>query len=1163
MPALRFILGRAGSGKTHTCIAEIAARLQKAPMGPPLLLVLPDQATFQMERAVVQALPSRGFVRLRVLSFKRLALAILAEVGGLARPALTQTGRQMLLRSLLHEHSEDLQVFGRSARQPGFVSELETMLRELAECGHSPRDAAGAARRLPDTAAKQKLEDLALLWEAYRKALAPRHADPDAYLTTATEKGLASALLRDAEVWVDGFASFTPQEHRMLHMLLQQTRKLHVALCLDPDSWPELSGRVGEAIEVERSLSVDPLGLFHRPEETCARLLLGARLQGLPVLPPTLLRQSPPRFLAPELAHLEVEFPSPLPHSWPASVTAVRIVEAANRRAEVEAVGREILRLCREEGYRFRDIGVIARDLHPYHELLSAVFAEMGIPCFVDRRTSIAHHPVIELLRSAVEVAVTRWELQPLMRCLKTDLLPISRADVDALENYALEHGLRGSAWSSTRPWTYGLQRASADTLAHVQHLDAVRREVFGILAPVVTVLERPRLHAVEACEALYRLLADAGVPERLEEWSQGSAARGQVQEAMTHQQVWDACVELLEELVEALGTTEMAATEFEQILEAGLENLQLGLIPPVLDQVLVGAIDRSRQPDLRAAFVVGVGERSFPAVGSEDTLFGEAERQLLAECDFQLGPTASERTLHEQYLGYIAFTRAAEYLWISYPLAGDDGRALAPSPFVSRLRAILPALKIQQAGNEPEGAVAEALPWLTSPRKVAALAVRCLRSDVTTGWLAAAQMHSNDSDVQFVLQSLHHRNTEAALPPVVAQALVGDPLHASISRFESFAACPFQHFAQYMLRLEEREEYRVQHTDIGLLVHETLHRLVQHLQQQNRSLVELAQNEARELIDRIVDEVAPRLHHQVFMSNARYQYLVERLKRLLHTTLQVWFHHSDEGQFRPLATEVSFGGRGDALPGPEMALPGGRRLFLHGRIDRIDACQEQQVVYVRVIDYKGSGGGFSVADAYHGLRLQLPVYLDVAREAVAAGLLGGDGRALVLPAGAYYFNVREPTVDATQPLDDEEWEKRLLKSLRLAGMTLDSAEAIRLAERSGQGRLIPARLTKDGQPYRDALVVSDERMQQLFRVVRQRMQEFSTRILAGEVSPRPFRYAAGRSGCRFCRYHEVCHFDPQVPGDFYRPLEYRENRRAWEWLDTGTGGMSGAAVDR
>lgn len=1127
-------------------------------MGPPLLFLLPDQATFQMERSVVQALPSRGFVRLRVLSFKRLALTILAEEGGLARPALTQTGRQMLLRSLLHAHSEHLQIFGRSARQPGFVPELEKMLRELAQCGHTPTEAAEAMGRLPETPARQKLEDLALLWEAYRQALAPHHADPDVYLTMATEKGMSSSLLTGAQVWVDGFASFTPQEHRLLHMLLRRTRQLNVALCLDPDSWPELSARVEDAA----SIPVDRLGVFHRPEETCARLLLGARLQGLPVSPPTLLRETSRRFRAPELAHLEAEFPNPLPSGWSAPVAAARIVEAANRRAEVEAVGREILRLCREESYRFREIGVIARDLHPYHELLSAIFTEMGIPCFVDRRTSIAHHPVIELLRSTVEVADTRWELQPLMRCLKTDLLPFSRADVDALENYSLEHGLRGSAWRSSEPWTYGLPRASADKLAQVQHLDAARREVLRVLAPALAILERPRFQVVEACEALYRFLVEASVPERLEEWSHSSIAQGQVQEAMTHQQVWDACVELLEELVEALGATELGAAEFGQILEAGLENLQLGMIPPVLDQVLVGAIDRSRQPDLRAVFLVGVGERSFPAIGAEDTLFSEAERQLLAECDFQLGPSASERALHEQYLGYIAFTRAAECLWVSYPLAGDDGRALAPSPFIARLRAVLPGIQTLQVGNEPEGDVAEALPWLTSPRKVAALAVRCARSNAASGWLEAAQMHRNDPDVRFVLESLHHRNTESPLPAATARALVGDPLHASISRFESFSACPFQHFAQYMLGLQEREEYRVQHTDIGLLVHETLHRLVKHLQQHDQSLVELTPDQARQLVDHIVDEVAPRLHHQVFMSNARYQYLVERLKRLLHTTLQVWFRHGDEGQFRPIATEVSFGGRGDALAGPVITLPGSERVFLHGRIDRVDACRGQQVAYVRVIDYKGSGGGFSVADAYHGLRLQLVVYLDVARQAATAGLLGADGEVVVQPAGAYYFNVREPTVDTTQPLDDEEWENQLLKSLRLEGITLDSAEAIRLAEHSGQGRLIPARLTGSGQPWRDPLVVSEQRMEQLFRVVGQRIQAFCTRILAGEVSPRPFRYPSGRSGCGFCRYHEVCHFDPQVPGDSYQPLEYRENRRAWEWLDVGTGGMSDATVD-
>ena len=1160
MPALRFILGRAGSGKTHTCISEIADCLQEAPLGPPLLFILPDQATFQMERAIVQALPGQGFVRLRVLSFKRLALSILAEAGGLARPALTRTGRQMLLRSLLHEYGDRLQVFGRSARQPGFVAELEAMLRELVQCGHTPQTAAAAVQRLPDTAAKQKLEDLTLLWTAYQEALAPHHADPDAYVTMATEKAAATSWLKEARIWVDGFASFTPQEHRMLQMLLRVSDQLNVALCLDPASWPQL---IEDTAESKASFPVDQLGMFHRSEETCLRLLQGARVQNIEILPPTLLTETSPRFRVPELRHLEAQFPDPQPRACPASVQAIRLVEAVNRRAEVEAVAREILRLCREEGYRFRDIAVIARDLDPYHDLLSAVFTEMGIPCFIDRRTSIAHHPVIELLRSMVEVALTGWELQPLMRCLKTDLIAIPRDDVDALENYVLEHGLKGAAWRSERRWASGLQNSSADEQAHIKRLDAVRRKVYGLFSPVVSILEKPSFVVAEACEALYRFLAEVGVPELLQAWSEDSAKQGRLQEAMTHQQVWDACVELLEEFVEALGTQKMSAVEFAQILEAGLENLQLGLIPPVLDQVLVGSVDRSRQPELRAAFVLGVGERCFPAVGSEDTLFAESERRLLAECDFQLGPTVSERALYEQYLGYIAFTRAAEYLWISYPLAGDDGRALAPSPFIARLRALFPQLRPEQMGNEPVGTVAEALPWLTSARKVAAFAVRCLRSGGESCWLSAAYMYRNDPDVQFILQSLRHRNYEAPLPGSMAKELVGDPLYASVSRFESFAACPFNHFAEYMLRLKERREYRVQHTDIGILVHETLHRFIQHLLQRGQSLSDLTHAEATSLIDSLVDDIAPRLHHRVFMSNARYRYLVRRIKHLLHTTLQVWTRHSTEGRFIPIATEWGFGGGGSALPAAPLELPGGGSVFLQGRIDRVDACQHEDTVYVRVIDYKGSGSGFSVADAYHGLRIQLVVYLDIVCQAIKAGLLGDYGQLTVQPAGAYYFNVREPTVDTTQSLDDEEWEKSLLKKLRFQGITLDSAQAVRLAEESGQGMLIPARLKREGEPYRDPLVASKQRLEQLFRVVRQRMQQFAERIVAGEVSPQPYRYPERRvSGCRFCPYHVVCHFDPLVPGNNYRQLEYRENRRAWEWFDEPTGGMSDAEVD-
>lgn len=1185
MPQLRLIIGRAGSGKTHTCLTEIAAELSKAPLGPPLILVVPDQATFQMERALVQAVPSGGFIRARVLSFNRLALAILAEVGGLAKPALGPLGRQMLLRSLLHEHAGSLHIYGRAARQPGFAQRLEVTIGELAHYGHSPRHLAdlagelthgcgGAAQPNRGSVVERKMADLALLWEAFRQALMPDHADPYQYLSVAAEKGGQSALVRDAEVWVDGFAGFTPQEHRMLAMLVQHARSVHLALCLDPQLWSEGQGDDAQGAagdQLLHDLRVDPLGLFHRTKETGARVLLAARKAGVAVAPPLLLQSIPlPRFCSPTLRHIEGEFGKPVPRPLTGPPRGVRLVEAANRRAEVEAAGREILRLCRDEGYRFRDIALVTRDLAPYQDCVAAVFADLGIPCFIDSRRAMAHHPVVELIRSSLEVILSRWQLQPLIRCLKTDLLPLSRSEADTLENYALEHGLHGKAWQSERPWAYRLQHAAGGAAQGeeeqlVQQLDAVRRRLAGAFLPLTTELAGHQVQVRAACEAVYRFLQQMGVPERLERWAAESISLGQLQEGMTHQQVWDSCVVLLEEMAQVLGHTVMAPAEFCQVLEAGLENLHLGLIPPALDQVLVGSIDRSRQPALRAAFILGVGERSFPASGTEDSMFTDAEREYLGSIGFALGPTATEQALQEQYLGYIAFTRAAEYLWVSYPLASEDGRALAPSSFIARLRAALPELPLEVAGNEPAGSVEEALPWLTSPRRVAAVAVRRLQQGpdpaVAGGWRAAAELVKQEGAARHVLSSLKHSHDEPPLSPLTASALVG-PLRFSVSRLEAFAACPFQHFAQYLLGLRERQEYRVQYTDIGLLVHESLHLFVQELRERGVDWADIPEEDAEALADSLIDRVAPRLRHEVLMSSARYQYLVMRMKRVLHSALWAWAQHARQGRFRPVATEVSFGVDRAVLPGLRLSLPDGRELLLQGRIDRVDASEGESGVYLRVIDYKGSSTGFSLSDVFHGLRLQLPVYLAIALQAAEQGHLLPHRRAglspeasvPIMPAGAYYFNVREPSVDATSQLDEAALERELLKAFRLKGVSLGSPEAICLAEEAAQGLLIPARLTKGGAPYSDPLVVSQHRVGQLMDLTKQRMAASASRILAGEVAARPYRYGTQSGACRFCRYHVVCHFDPQVEGDRYRPLEHRENRRAWELFDQESG---------
>jgi ATP-dependent helicase/nuclease subunit B len=1178
MASLRFILGRAGTGKTHTCLTEIATHLQKQPIGSPLIFIVPDQATFQVERALTSVLPNQGFSRVQVLSFSRLAIAILNEVGGLANPELSPLGKQMLLRSLLVQHQEQLSLFSHAARQPGFILKLESAIQELNRYNHQPGQLNQIAERLSASAMRQKLREMSLLWQAFQQALAEREAGLDEHLHKAIAMGPQARLTQEAEVWVDGFTSFTPLEQNLLLMLVRHSRAVHLALCLDPTTWPEVAKLAetpqSDAAEVDDHKAdahktdahqadlidiPESSNIFYRTQDTFMQVLQSARAANVRIEPPLCLVQTR-RFIQPELQYLEAGFTQTLPQPYPAKAPAIELIAAVNRRAEVEAVGRKILHLCRDRGYRYRDIGIITRDLEHYGDVLKAVFADLEIPCFIDQRTSIAHHPVVELLRSALEVCLSHWDLRALMRCLKTDLLPLPRTEVDKLENYALEHGLRGSAWHSKQEWRYGLRTYEPDPeqIARVKHLDALRRQVVELFAPLEPFSKRQPLSAKDACVALYDFLIKAGVPQQLQDWADHSADTGDIQEGMLQQQVWDACMELLEQMQEAVGDAQLTVTEFAQILESGLENLQLGVIPPTLDQVLVGSVDRSRQPHLRAVFVLGVGERSFPAAGGEDAMFTDLEREHLARIGFALGPTSVDQALQEHYLGYIAFTRAAEYLWISYPLTDDDGRALAPSLFVNRLRSIFPQLEAETVGNEPDGAVAEALPWLTSIRRAAAAAARCLQlcTDPVNraAWTEIVRSIGADPLARRILSSLQHTHSEADLAMEVAAELAGVPLRSSISRLESFAACPFRHFAQYLLRLSERPEFRVQFTDEGLLVHETMHAFVRELQTRGWDWATLSEEVTQQLVDTLVDEVAPQMHNSVFMSSARYQYLVARMKRILRTVLWVWGKHAQRGRYQPLLTEAVFGDARygtDQLPGLNMTLPNGETLALHGRIDRIDTCADADATYIRVIDYKGSGAAFSVADIYHGLHIQLVAYLNVALQAAQLGRLPQvDNTAGAQPGGAYYFNVRERFIDATQPREPEELEQMLLKEYRLKGVTLGTPGAIRCAEESGKGELVPARLNKDGQPASSPLAISAERFEQLFAHIQQLMINSAQQILNGTVQARPYRYPNGKNACTFCSYHPLCHFDLQIPGDRYRHLEYQADRTAWQLFD-------------
>lgn len=1147
--SLRFIIGRAGSGKTRTCLDEIRAELMARPAGSPLVLLVPEQATFQAEYVLASTPGLTGFIRAQVLSFRRLAYRVLQEAGGAARPHIGDLGKRMLLRRLLEQRRDEIRVFRRSTGQPGFADTLARTLGEIKNYCVEPEDLVSASAALRDLQGAEtlaeKLEDLYLIYNDLEDFLADRFIDPDDYLNLLADRLAHTGAVRNGEVWVDGFSGFTPQEYRVLSSILHNAGRVSITLCADLKT---LGGKP------------DQTGMFYPIRETYESLCELAAREGVVVERPLVLDEAvKTRYLSTGIAHLErcfFRYPAPVLDDADGGVT---LAVAANPRAETEGVAREITALCRDAGYSYRDIIVLLRDLDTYPNLISSVFADHGIPVFIDQKRPVMHHPLVELVRSALEVYNSDWSFDPVFRFLKTDLTPLSREEVDLLENYVLAHGIRGSRWNDERPWEYrrrlSLEEDSEITDLEAEELDAInsiRRQGAFFLHSFCRAAGQAA-NVREITEALFNLLAAMEVPEMLESWSRVAESNGQLEAAREHSQIWDGLTAMFDQVVEALGDEALSVMEYAAVLDAGLESMRLGLIPPGLDQVVVCSLERSRSPDARAAFVMGVSDGVLPARVSDRGILSEGERERLQAVGLNLAPGSRRRVFDEQYLVYIALTRSSEKLYLSYPLADDEGGAIAPSPVAARVRELLPGLEVKFWPVEPDGDETDDLEFVCNPVRTLSHLVTRMR-EVKAGrrvaplwqdvysWFMRSGYKQKTS---FVLSSLFKSNREGRLSAGVGRALYGRRLKTSVSGIEKFRACPFSHFLDKGLNLQERTVFKIGAPDLGQFFHAALKLFGDRVRELGISWGRLDSEQCRELAGDVVDKLAPRLQSEILLSTARRRYLTGKLKKTIQRTALVLSEHSRRGSFQPVGLEIAFGPDGD-LPSVTFVLPDGSEMVLTGRIDRIDAVKGDQGVYLRIIDYKSGRVTVSLQDIYHGLKLQLLAYLDVALR-YAEKLAGVKG----MPGAILYFRIDDPLVrtDGEMPAAVD-LEKKILREFRMTGMVLADPQVVRLMDSnvSGDSDLIPVQVKKDGEFSARSAVLTLEQFELLRGHLRRELIRAGSDIVGGVVDISPYRRGASRP-CQYCPYKPVCQFDILIEGNTYRDIKPEDADTVWSKL--------------
>ncbi|MGG1660714.1 helicase-exonuclease AddAB subunit AddB [Brevibacillus sp. NRS-1366] len=1154
--AVQFILGRAGTGKTDAIHRQLQERLRDKPLGSPMILLVPEQASFQAEYALATLPELGGVMGTQVLSFGRLAHRLMQELGDLTTVPVDDLGKHMVLRMLLERHKEELQVFGRSAMQPGFASQLGRLISECKSYGVSFPPSENVEWGTANL--NQKVNDLRLIMNAYEAYLAEGYCDADDILNRVAVMVRDSAYIRQAEIFIDGFTGFTNQELRLIDQLMTHAKQVTIALALDPN---------------EREASVDELGLFHPTLRTYQDLTLMAREAGVTVVRPMLLTESHRFASSPRLRHMEqVYFQWGDTGAAPQSgrTDEVVLLSVVNRRAEVEAVALKMLALTREEGYRWRDMGILLREIGTYADEIAAVFTDYGIPHFLDQKRTVMHHPLVELVRSALEVIVTRWRYDAVFRCLKTDLLTVgitdeatTRKEIDRLENYVLAHGVFGYQWGEESAWRFrGQSGTEEDAIA-----DELRRKYAApLLAFEMEMKQATRQNVRDMTTALYNLLLTLDVPGKLEYWQRMAEKDGDLDAAQVHGQVWTGLVELMDQVVEVMGEESMELATFARVLDSGLETIELGLVPPALDQVLVGSIERSRQPEVKALFLLGVNEGVIPLRPKEEGILDEAERERLAEMGLTLAPGAKQRLMAEPYLLYQAMTRPSERLLLSCALADHEGKALLPSSVFARVKEVLPDVASQVFYNEPTGEQTEDTFLLGNRRRVFSHLLTLLRGMKKTGELPPFWWEVYDwfirsspevSREKWLLSGLRYRNQPGELDRATSATLYGKQLKMSVSRLERFQSCPFSHFSSHGLKLSERTLYKLERFDVGELFHASLKRAVEKMNEENMEWGRLTEANSMDLASEVVEELVPATRSSILTRTARYRYLSGKLKRAVGRAIFVLGEHAKRSRFAPVGLEVSFGPNAD-LPGLALSLENGVDLQLIGRIDRVDQSLDSEVPYLRVIDYKSSPKQLQLSDVWNGLNLQLLVYLDV----VVANAEQWLGRKAEM-GGVFYYQVADPFVTAKRLLSSDEAAKERAKRLRMKGLMLADPELARMMDaqvEQGASELVPFEIKKDGTLSSRSSVATAEQFQALTTYVRDTVKEISTRMTNGEIHIEPYSNGT-MTACDYCSYKPVCQFDKETGGNGHRQLSKWNNKQIWSMLAeqlTGEGESQG-----
>ncbi len=1096
--AVQFILGGSGTGKTRYIYDKMIQDSLKENHSP-IIFMLPEQSNMSAEQDMVSLHPNGGTMDISILSFTRLAFKVFDERNVHTRDILDDYGKSMLIMKLLREHKGELSYYGTMLGKQGFVDEVKSLLSEFYQYQITEEILEGVIANLgPEKSLYHKLMDLKILLKTFDEAMQDSYMVTEQILSLLKEVAKESDLLRGADIYFDGFTGFTPVQYDVIGELMKLGGNLYFSFTMDEDIF-------GKNDYSEQ-------GLFALSKQSVDRLCKLAKENQITVCPHIGMARNYRLENCQALFHMERQlFRFPV-REYDDKPEQIAVITAKDSKEEIFFIAKTIKKYVMEEGFRYRDFAVLIGDLREQSMIYRRIMEQMEIPYFLDFSETLSHNPIVEIAKMTVDLFSTDFSYDSVFSYLKTGFFDIDQEEIYNLENYALKYGVRGYSW-----W----KKSFRGGVKGLHEVNETRRRFMEKIEGIAPVFLKKSAMAKEYIYALHNFMSTNEMAEKLNARSIQLEAEEKLREAKAYGQVYDKFISVLDKTMDILGEEEINREDFIEILMTGIADMQLGIIPSTLDQVVIGDMERTRLHHIRFLFAAGANEGILPRNGSGNGILADKDRKQLKDMNISLAPDSKEELFLQQFYLYLQLTQASEKLMITCRRADEKGAELRPSYFVNRIMQIFPMLTVDKA----EDILENMLP-LTREELVSYFAKNLSDEELADSSVYHIMERDNPEMTNRILEGYFYHNQVGMLDQAIARKLYGERMLHSVSRLETYSGCAYQFFLKYGLKIAKRDEYRIESNNMGTILHAVMERFFKMVKDGEINPKKMTKEQIDEQAASITIQAAKEENETIFDSSSRNRHQLEVLIRIAGRSIANLCRHMEQGGMEPAYFEKKFSPE-DALSYITMALEDGIQMELNGIVDRVDIKETQDAVYLKVIDYKSGAKDIDYVKMYEGKQLQLTVYMSVMIELLKRQY--PDKK--IIPTGMYYYHIYDPIIEETE---EEKLEQKRIESSRLLGLVNEDEKSLELMDEK-TGLVTPVRYKKDGSfDSRNSALVTTEELMQISEFVRDKMVDIGEKIIHGQIEMNPEK-GEHNCPCNYCDYRSVCRFEAGFGGNAYR----------------------------